>query len=343
LNNKKTKTALIALPIIAVFAMIIGVALGSVYISPDKIISVISNRIFNTALSENVLPSDSVIIWQLRMPRVALAFLIGGALSASGAVVQSVLKNPLASPFTLGVSSGASLGAGVVIAFSFSIPFLGYNATLILAALAAGLVSVYLCILFASKIDKSLQSTTIVLCGMVFSMFINAMFTLLASFSGDKMQQILKWQLGTFSAKGWEYAGIMLVVLLICLIVLSFYSSELDILTFGEEQATAMGVETKKVKWILLIVSSVLTGCSVAFVGVIGFVDLIVPHIVRRMFTSRHKYLIPLSAIIGGILMIVVDLTARTIISPRELGTGIVTSLIGAPFFAYVYFKGRKK
>ena len=342
MNSKKAKTALIVTPLIAVFAIIIGVAFGSVSIEPLNVITVVLHKIFGTKLSSDFNQSTVAIIWELRLPRVMLAFLVGAALSASGAVIQSVLRNPLASPFTLGVSSGASLGAGLVIAFSISIPFLNNNFTLPLAGLLFGLATVLISIFFATRIDKNLQSTTIVLCGLVLSMFINAVFMLISSFSGDKMQQILKWQMGTFSSKGWDYVVIMFFVLIICIAIIMCFCQELDILTFGEEQAASIGVETKKVKWIMLIISSVLTGCAVAFAGIIGFVDLIVPQIVRRIFTAKHKYVIPFSALFGGIFMVVVDLIARTIISPSELPVGVVTALIGAPFFGYVFLKRRK-
>lgn len=343
LNKNKSKTTLIVSPIIVVFATIIGVAIGSVYIPPSSIVSVILNKLFGMKLSDTVEVTSISIIWQLRLPRVLLAFLVGASLSASGAVVQSVLRNPLASPFTLGVSSGASLGAGLVFALNLSIPLLG-GFTLPTAGLIFGLLTVYISIAFATKIDKNLESTTIVLCGMVLSMFINAIFLLVTSgFSGDKIQQLIRWQMGSFSAKGWDYIKMLFPILIISLAILLFFSKEMDILTFGEEQASSMGVETKKVKWILLVISSILTGCAVAFAGVIGFIDLIAPHIVRRIFSSKHRYVVILSAIFGGVFMVFADLISRTIISPRELPVGAVTALIGAPFFAYIYFKRRHK
>lgn len=341
MNNKKAKTALIAMPIVAVFAIILGVVIGSVNISPAEIIAVIGNKLFGIELPQKVTKSSIAIIWQLRLPRVLLAFLVGAALSASGAVVQSVLRNPLASPFTLGVSSGASLGAGLVIATGFSISLLG-SFTLPFAGLVFGLATVLISITLASRVDRNMESTTIVLCGMVLSLFINAILTLIAGLSKENMQRILRWQMGTFSAKGWDYVNMLFPVVVISLIVLLFFSKELDILTFGEEQASAIGVETKKIKWILLGISSVLTGCAVAFAGVIGFIDLIAPHIVRKLFSSQHKYVVFLSALIGGIFMVIADLIARTVIPTTELPIGAVTALVGAPFFGFIYFKRRR-
>ena len=340
MGNKKARAALIVLPVISVLVIIAGIAIGSVSISPLKIISVIIFKLTGQTIYD-IDKIDIAIIWELRMPRVMLAFVVGAALSASGAVVQSALRNPLASPFTLGVSSGASLGAGIIIAF-FSATTILSSLMLPLTGFIFGLLTVIISIRFASMVDRNLESTTIVLCGMVLSMFINAVFMLIAGISGDKMQQIIRWQMGSFSSKGWEYVIILFVSLIIGVTILVFFSKELDILTFGEEEASSIGVETKKVKWIVIIVSSALTGLAVSFAGVIGFIDLVAPHIVRRLFTPRHKYVIVLSALTGGILMVAADLVSRTVISPRELPVGAVTALIGAPFFAYVYFIRRK-
>lgn len=337
MNKKITTISILA----AIITIVLGVAIGSVFISPKDILTVISNKIFGVGLPENFNETNVSIIWELRLPRVLLAFLVGGALSASGAVVQSVLKNPLASPFTLGVSSGASFGAGIIIATGFTLPIFS-GLTLPLSGLVCGMLTVMLAVGLAAKVDKNLGSSTIVLTGMVFSLFINAVLTLVAGLSGDKYQIIMKWQLGTFSAKGWEYVKILAIVFAVCLAVILFFTRELDILTFGEEQAAAIGVETKKVKWILLLVIAVLTGTAVSFAGVIGFIDLIAPHIVRKLFSSRHKILVPMSALFGGIFMVICDLISRTIVAPKELSIGVITALIGAPFFAYIYLRRKK-
>lgn len=337
----KTKTALIFMPIMAVLAIIIGVAFGSVNVSFSDVVNVILYKVFNTKLSIDINDSTVAIIWELRLPRVFLAFCVGAALSCSGAVTQSVLRNPLASPYTLGVSSGASLGAGIVILTGFTIPFLK-SFTLPVAGLTFGIATVFISVIFANKVDKTLDSMTIVLCGMVLSLFINSIIMLISGFFPDKMKSMIYWQMGTFSAKGWTYVKIIFPVLIIGIFVFTLLSRELDILTFGDEQASSMGVETSKTKWKLLIMSAILTGCSVAFSGVIGFIDLIAPHIIRKLFTSKHEYVIILSALCGGIFMVIADLIARTVVSPVELPVGCITALIGAPFFAFVFFKRRK-
>lgn len=325
----------------AVFFMILGVCVGSVFISPRDIFSVLLNKVLGMKLPEGFDATNISIIWQLRLPRVFLAFLVGAALSASGAVVQSVLKNPLASPFTLGVSSGASFGVAIVIATGFYLPLIG-SFTLPLAGLVFGMLTVFLAVLLATRVDKNLGSATIVLTGMVFSLFMNGIVTLLAGLFPEKYPIIIRWQMGTFSAKGWSYVLMLFPILIIGILIILFFSRELDILTFGEEQASAIGVETKKVKWILLLITAVLTGTAVAFAGVIGFIDLIAPHIVRKLFGSKHKIVVPMSALLGGTFMVLCDLISRTIVAPKELSIGVVTSILGAPFFAYIYLRKKK-
>ncbi|WP_373600512.1 FecCD family ABC transporter permease [Paraclostridium bifermentans] len=304
--------------------------------------SIILNNIFKIPLREGIDPKDVSIIWSLRLPRVLLAFMVGGCLAVSGSVVQSILKNELASPYTLGVSSGASLGAGLVIVLGISIPFLG-QLTLPVIGFLCGLITVYGVIVFSSKIDKTMSNNTIILAGMVFSLFVNALLTTLTALFSEDIKSISLWQMGSFSMKGWSYVRALIPFLLIGFIGVIRYTKEMDILTFGEEQAKAVGVDTNKVKKHLFIFSAVLTGSAVALSGTIGFVDLIAPHMVRRVFGSKHKYVIPMSFVFGGSLMVITDLIARTIVSPAELPVGAITAIIGAPFFAYVYFSKGKK
>ena len=304
----------------------------------NETISIIANKTFGITLRDGVLPKDVSIIWKIRLPRVLLAFLVGGCLATSGAVVQSILKNQLASPYTLGVSSGASLGAGLVIITGITIPVIG-SFTLPFVGFIFGLFTVYLVILFSSKIDKTMSNNTIILAGMVFSLFVNALLTTLTAMFSEDLKRIAFWQMGSFAMKGWTYVGLIIPFCLVGMIGTLMYTKEMDILTFGEEQAQSVGVDTSKVKTKLFIFSAVLTGGAVSLSGTIGFVDLIAPHVVRKIFGSNHKYVIPMSFVFGGCLMVVTDLIARSIFAPTELPVGAVTALIGAPFFAYVYFK----
>lgn len=333
-NNKKVILSII----LAVIIISIGTSMGSSNINLMDTISILFNKILNIPLREGIEAKDILIVWKLRLPRVLLAFIVGGCLSSSGAVVQSILKNQLASPYTLGVSSGSSLGAGIIIVTGVSIPFLnGY--TLPIIGFLFGLTTVYSVITFSSKIDKTMSNNTIILCGMVLSLFVNALLTTLTALFSSDLKSISLWQMGSFAMKGWSYVGLILPFFIVGMLGILRYTREMDILTFGEEQAKSVGVDTKKVRKKLFIYSTVLTGGAVSLSGTIGFIDLIAPHVVRKIFGSNHKYVIPMSFIFGGCLMVTTDLIARTIISPSELPVGAITAIIGAPFFAWVYFK----
>jgi len=335
--NRKRNLAFLTIPI--VFLVIcIGTSIGSSNINLFDIFSIIGNKLVNIPLKENVTGQEIAIIWELRFPRVLLAFLVGGALAVSGAVVQSVLKNPLASPYTLGISSGAGLGAALVMIFGVNIPLI-QEFSLPIVGFIFGLFTVIIVIAFAKRVDKLLSNNTIILAGMVFSLFLNAILTTIGSMHGDSLKAISLWQMGSFSMKGWSYVKVFIPFLLIGIVGIILYTREMDILTFGEDSAKTVGVDTNKVKTRLFLFTAILTGSAVALSGIIGSVDLIAPHVVRKIFGAKHSLVIPMSFVFGGILMVITDLISRTIISPSELPVGAITALIGAPFFAYIYFK----
>ena len=341
MKMKGTKKIITAVTAVAasLAVIILGIAAGSIFVPPMQVVRIIGNMLFGTS-AEGISEQYVSIIREIRFPSVLLGFLTGAALSVCGATVQSVLKNPLASPFTLGVSSGASLGAGIVIAGELT---LFGSFTLPAAGLIFGIGTMFLMVAFASKIDRTLQGSTIVLTGMVLSLFINGIVSVMANAKNEKYKQIMKWQTGSFSGRNWDYTAILAVVFALCFIFMLTKARDMDILTFGDEQAKGVGLDVKAAKVSLLIASAVLTGTAVSFAGVIGFVDLVAPHIARRIFGAKHKMLLPMSAVIGGIFMVLCDLAARTVITPNELPVGAVTSLIGAPFFAFIFFKRRKR
>lgn len=340
--NKKRKMLLwLSLPL-AFLVICIGTSIGSSNINIFNIISVIGNKLFSIPLIEGVGSNDVAIIWVVRFPRVLLAFMVGAALSVSGAVMQSILKNPLASPYTLGVSSGASLGVGIYIILGVSIPFIG-NLALPFIGFLSGLLTVIMVILFANRVDRGMSNNTIILSGMVFSLFASAMLTTISALNTHKIEAITMWQMGSFNMRGWSYLLVGLPFFIVGVSIVLRYSREMDILTFGEDGAKAIGVETEKVKKHLLFSTAVLTGSAVALSGTIGFIDLIVPNLVRKIFGSNHKVVIPMCILLGGSFMVLTDLVARTIISPSELPVGAITAIIGAPFFGYLYFSKRSR
>ena len=335
------KIKIIAVVCVSLLALVFGVALGSVSIPLDDLFRMLGHKLFGLGLPEHIKPTSVTILWNFRLPRVLLAFAAGGAISVSGAVMQSIIRNPLASSYTLGVSSGASFGACLVIFYGAALP-IASNFALPVMGFIFGLGTIFLVVGFAQKLDGQMQNYTIILVGMVFSLFINAITTLLAALKQDFIQKLIYWQMGTFAMKDWPIVFILIPIAIIGTLFIMHYNRELDMMTFGEDQAMSMGVNLKAVKWILLIASAALTGCVIAFCGIIGFVDLVVPHIIRKVFGASHRYVIPMSAVFGGAFMVICDLVARTVAPPSELPVGAVTAIIGAPFFGYIYFCGRK-
>ncbi|MDR0554624.1 MAG: iron ABC transporter permease [Treponema sp.] len=314
-------------------------SLGTSGIGFGDTVQIVTGKILRLPLAID--PKSVSIVWMLRLPRVLLAFFAGGCFAMSGAVTQSVLRNPLASPYILGVSSGASLGAGLVIISGISLPFLrGF--TLPVAGFSFGLITVFLVVFFSSRVDKSMSSNTIILCGMVFSQFVGALLTTISAIFSNDLKRIVMWQMGSFALKGWSYVRMILPFLVIGAVGILRYTREMDILTFGDDEAKSAGVEAESIRKQLLVFATIITGAAVSLSGVIGFVDLIAPHVARKLVGSQHKYVVPMSFIIGGCLLVITDLAARTVISPSELPVGAITALIGAPFFAWVYFKRRR-
>ena len=235
-----------------VLAVIVGAVLvGSSSIGPLDVFSIVLHKTLGTPLREGLPETSVAIVWTLRLPRVLVAFAAGAALSVGGCVVQSVLKNPLATPYTLGVSSGASLGAGLVIIFELSLPFAG-GFTLPLMGFLCALGTVLLVLVFSSRVDRGMSNLTVILAGMVFSLFFSAVLTVITALArDDKLKQVTLWQMGSFSMRSWSHLGVLLPFLAAGLLMSLWMNKELDILTFGEESAASMGVNTVRAKQLL--------------------------------------------------------------------------------------------
>lgn len=282
------------------------------------------------------------IVWKIRMPRVILAGLVGASLAIAGAAFQSLLKNPLADPYTLGVSSGASVGAVATLFFGISVPFLGMF-TLPVFSMVGALVTMLIVISFAKLVDRAMKMETIILTGIIFSSFLGSVISLMIALTGEELRQIIGWLLGSVSMRGWSYVQMALPFMVIGSLLLWLNRRELNAMLFGEERAQHLGVDVKKRKMMILIGGSMLTGTAVSVSGTIGFVGLVVPHMTRLLFGSDNRHVLPLSFINGASLLIICDLVSRTIISPTELPIGVITAFIGAPVFAFIFFRQRKK
>jgi iron complex transport system permease protein len=337
-----TPAKIIVTVTLCITAVLVGIGVGSVFVSPPDIIRIVLHKLFGTKLPDSVSEITLAIIWKVRIPRALCAFIVGAGLSAGGAVMQSVLANPLASGYTLGVSGGASLGVTLMLLAGGAIPLM-QAVGLPVMGFVFGMLTVLGVAGISAAVDKNSGSVTIILVGMVMSLFLNAVVTFLMGMNREAAQQVIYWQMGSFSGMDWASVAVLFPVTVIVIILLMRFSMAMDVMTLGDEQALSTGVNLKAVKFILLTLSAVLTGVSVAYAGIVGFIDLIVPHAVRRVYGAKHRVVIPLSAVIGGAFTVICDLAARTVIAPIELPVGAVTAIIGAPVFAYILLSAQKE
>jgi len=330
-----------AASIFLVAAILIGISIGTVTVPIGDIVKIIGSRFFNLP-NMTVDPMYTTIVWNIRFPRVVLAGLVGASLAIAGAAFQGLLRNPLADPYTLGVSSGASVGAVLTIFLHITIPVIG-TYTLPFLSILFALITIIAVLIFAKRIDRSMKVETIILTGVIFSSFLSAFISLMIALTGDELRQIVSWLMGSVSMRGWEYIQIILPFFLIGSFLLLMNGNELNAMSFGEERAQHLGVNVKRRKMLVLTAGSILTGTAVAVSGTIGFVGLVIPHLTRLLWGPDHKHLLPLSMLTGSAFLILADLTARTVISPTELPIGVITSLIGAPVFAVILIRNKRK
>ena len=316
-------------------SILLGISIGTVSVPMGTIIHIIIAKLLGLSSLDTIDPMHTSIVLNIRLPRVILAGLVGASLAIAGAAFQGLLRNPLADPYTLGVSSGASVGAVLTLFFQFSIPFIGMF-TLPLLSILFSFLTIFSVLAFARKIERSMRVETIILTGIIFSSFLGAFISLMIALTGDELRQIIGWLLGSVSMRGWEYIKIILPFFVIGSAILMFNVKELNAMSFGEERAHHLGVNVQKRKLIILSAGSILTGAAVAVSGTIGFVGLVIPHLSRILWGPDHRCLLPLSILTGSGFLILADLLSRTIISPTELPIGVITALIGAPVFAII-------
>ncbi|XKE69233.1 iron ABC transporter permease [Jeotgalibacillus malaysiensis] len=320
-------------------AFTLGVTVGSVRVPVMDMLSIFAGAFSNR---EALDPMFSSIVLDIRFPRVVLAALVGASLAIAGASFQGLLKNPLADPYTLGVSSGASVGAVATIFLGLTIPGLG-SFTLPVISILAALLTLIIVLGFARMVEKSMKMETIILTGIIFSSFLGSILSLMIALTGEELRQIINWLLGSVSMRGWEYIRLIAPFFIIGAILLMWNARELNAMAFGEERAQHLGVNVQQRKFVVLASGSLLTGAAVAVSGTIGFVGLVVPHMVRMLTGSDHRHVLPLSILNGASLLILCDLVARTIVAPTELPIGVITALIGAPVFGLILIQKRKE
>lgn len=341
--NKSKAVRQWAMPLSIVFCILL--IYGCTLIGITEIPFAEANRILFKSLFHITLgnapvdPGQMAIIWNIRLPRIILCFIVGGALAVCGAAYQGIFKNPMADPFILGVSSGAALGAAIGIVLGFEATLLGLGGKTLLA-FAGAILTIFL-VYAISRVGRRVPISNLLLSGIAVSQTLSAFMSIIMIFNINDMQQIMFWTMGSFNGKGWAQVKIVLPFIVIGTLFLLTTVRELDIMLLGEDTAMQLGVDTEKLKRRVLIASSVIVGAAVSVTGIIGFVGLVVPHVVRIISGPKHRVLIPFSMVFGGAFLVFCDTLARSLLS-QEMPVGVITAAFGGPFFIFLLRRQRK-
>ncbi len=325
----------VALVIVAftLLVLILSVSYGDYHIPPLDVVSTILNTNQNHPDYANL----HLVIFSFRLPRIVLAFLVGAALAVSGALTQGITRNPLADPYLLGVSEGAGLAAVTLIVFTKNIPI----SVLPWAAFGGALLTASIIYLLAWK-NGSSTPIRLILIGIALSAVIGSMMSTMLLFGRvDDVQQAYVWLAGSLHGRTWEHVDVLGSWLLIFMPVTFLMARNLNILNLGDDAAKGLGLRVERQRGLLLFISVALASAAVAVSGTIGFVGLISPHVTRRLVGPSHEGLLPISALFGGALVVLADLIGRWVIAPSELPVGLVTAIIGAPYFLYLLYRSR--
>ena len=320
--------------------MVYAVTLGSVYIEPELILRSILEWIKYGM--DGVTCDDSIrfIIFEVRLPRIILAVLTGSLLSMAGVVYQAIFQNPMADPYIIGISSGAAFGATIAIIFLPPMMLLGNSIVSLAAFLSAILTSIL--VYFISKTKRGVDTFSLLLTGVVISTVLSSFISLMMLAHQDEAMKIMTWTMGSFNAKSWNHVLTILIPTVIGIFFTIYHGKDLNVLVMGEEEAMTMGLDTKRLKRNMLLICALLTSIAVSVSGIIGFVGLIVPHFIRLIFGSEHKFLLKASFVFGAIFMLLSDTIARSLIDGFEVPVGIITSLIGGPLFLILLVRYRR-
>jgi iron complex transport system permease protein len=323
-------------------AVVAGLSIGAVAIPPLGAIAALLDRLPGVSLPTGLSPVDTQVLLELRLPRVLLAALVGGMLAVAGAAYQGVFRNPLADPYLLGAAAGAGLGATVVIAYA---PHAGIGPVSVIpvAAFVGALVGVGLAYGLGSLAGHGDGTATLLLAGVAVASFLAAAQTAVQQANSDSLRDVYSWLLGQLGVASWDTLGLVLPYAVLSATCLLATGRALDVLSVGDDEATALGVRPQRVRLLVLLAASLGTAAAVAVSGLIGFVGLVVPHVVRRLAGGSYRVVLPVSLLGGGAFLVLADLVARTVLAPAELPIGVVTAFVGAPFFAALLRIGARR
>ncbi len=322
-------------------AVLLSILLGSVAIPLGDLLQSFWAGISGTSSPDSRLGSYITILFSLRLPRTLLMLLVGAALGASGAAYQGLFRNPLADPYLIGVASGAGLGAVAAMSFGLTSALTGMF-TIPLAAFSGAVLTIVLVVQLA-RVNKSVPITNLILAGVAASSFATALSSFLMLTSSGDLRRALVWLLGGSTLAGWQPVLAALPYIASGVGTLLFMGHPLNAIQFGDEQAAQLGIQVSRVRWIVIAAATLATAAAISFAGIIGFVGLIAPHILRLTCGNDYKKLVPLSMLGGAALLLFSDVLARVLLAPQEIPVGIITALAGAPFFFFILRRAKQQ
>lgn len=313
-------------------ALLVGVLVGPAGLTARGVLAELANVVPGVEVESGMSTQQRAILWNIRMPRVVLGAVVGGMLALSGAAYQGVFRNPLADPYLLGVSSGAGLGATIGLVSGGAVGSVGVP----LLAFAGGLVGVAATYGLSSTVGRASSATVIVLAGVAVAAFLNAVQTFVQQWFDDSLVAVYSWMLGRLSTDGWADVVAILPYVVIAAAVILAHRRALDVMALGDVEAASLGVDPARTRLVLVMAATLGTAAVVSASGLIGFVGIVVPHVVRLLFGGSHRTLLPLAVALGAAFLVLTDVLARWAFAPAELAIGVVTALVGAPFFVFV-------
>jgi iron complex transport system permease protein len=327
--------------ILLIVMLVLSVGLGAVFIPPDTLIAILLERIPGVTIPSDWPDSFRTILLSVRIPHTLLIALTGAALAGSGAAFQGLFRNPLADPYLIGVASGAGLGAVLVMALGW--PVGGFGLYLVPAGAFIGAITTVLLVYNLARVDRLVPLTTLILAGVAVGAFASALTSYLMLRSDDQIYRAISFLLGGSTITGWKPVLAVLPYLIVGMGLLSLSGHTLNVLQFGEDQAKQLGLPVNSAKTFIIITASLTTAVAVSFSGVIGFIGLIVPHMLRILWGPDYRRLIPLSILAGAAALLLADMLARVLLAPQTLPVGIVTALAGAPFFLWILRRAKSE
>ncbi|MFW5992432.1 MAG: FecCD family ABC transporter permease [Halanaerobiaceae bacterium] len=319
--------AFLLITLTAVFSL----SLGTVFINPVQVIKILLQTTEDNSLY--------IILQQIRLPRILLSFMVGSGLAVAGVIFQGIIRNPMVDPYIVGISSGAGIGVTIALILNMDCDFLGISSIPVMAFLGA-IITVYI-VYNLARTGNKLPVTTFLLAGVAMGFLLNAVMSFLMVMGRDSLHKVVYWLMGSLSSAGWEDILLILPYYLLSLVPILFYIKDLNLILLGDDNANSLGVDVERVKLILIISATLLTAVVVSVSGIIGFVGLIIPHVSRMLIGPDNRKLMPFAALLGGGFLMISDDIARSLLPPLEIPVGIVTAIIGAPYF--IYLLRRKK